>query len=225
MRILIIEDDTRAAEYMLKGLAQSGHVADHVADGEQGLTMACTQDYDVLVIDRMLPGLDGLSVIEKLRAEGETTPVLVLSALGEVDDRVSGLSVGGDDYLVKPYAFRELLARVDALSRRKTVAQKKTEFHVADLTLDLQTREVRRAGHRISLQPTEFRLLEQLMLHAGHVVTRTMLREKIWDYNFDPQTNIVDMHVSRLRQKVDKGFARPLIQTIRGHGYCLREPD
>ncbi len=225
MRVLIIEDDRRAAEYMMQGLKHGGYVVDHAADGKEGLFLASTEDYDVLVVDRMLPGLDGLSIIERLRAQDNTTPVLILSALGEVDDRVRGLRAGGDDYLTKPYAFSELLARIDALGRRKAVTPEKTKFQVADLALDLLAHTVKRGGQRIDLQPTEFRLLEQLMRHAGHVVTRTMLLEKVWDYNFDPQTNIVDMHVSRLRQKIDKGFDIPLIHTVRGAGYCLREPD
>ena len=225
MRVLIIEDDPEAVEYMVKGLKESGHVADHAIDGEDGFQMAQGEEYDVLVVDRMLPGLDGLSLVGRLRAEGNQTPVLFLSALGKVDDRVKGLRAGGDDYLVKPYAFSELLARIEALVRRQRPAEAQTRLRVGDLEMDLLARRVVRDGTRIELQPREFRLLEYLMKHAGQVVTRTMLLENVWEYHFDPQTNVIDVHISRLRAKIDKGFARPLLNTVRGAGYCIRETE
>ena len=225
MRVLVIEDDSEAARYMVKGLAESGHLADHAADGVDGLAMAESGQYDVLVVDRMLPGLDGLALVARFRADGGDTPVLFLSALGQVDDRVKGLKAGGDDYLVKPYAFSELLARIEALARRRNPAQAETSFRVGDLELDLLTRQVVRAGKRIELQPREFQLLEYLIKHAGQVVTRTMLLENVWDYHFDPQTSVIDVHISRLRAKIDKGFDKPLLHTVRGAGYCLREAD
>jgi two-component system OmpR family response regulator len=221
MRILVIEDDAVAASYLLKGLGECGHVVDHAADGEQGLEMARSSDYDVLIVDRMLPRLDGLRMIEQLRAADDLTPVLVLSALGEVDQRVEGLKAGGDDYLTKPFAFAELLARVDALARRRNPDAVQTKLNVGDLEMDLLARTVTRAGRPITLQPREFRLLEFLMKHAGQVVTRTMLLEKVWDYHFDPQTNVIDVHISRLRSKIDKDFDRPLLHTVRGAGYRL----
>ncbi|MBT3915746.1 MAG: response regulator transcription factor [Rhodospirillaceae bacterium] len=224
MRILVIEDDKEAAGYMIKGLGESGHVADHAGDGEDGLAMASEGGYDVLIVDRMLPKLDGLSVVERLRAEGHQEPILFLSALGDVDDRVKGLKAGGDDYLVKPYAFTELLARIEALVRRRNPAEVETSFKVADLEIDLLTRQVKRGEVEIQLQPREFRLLEYLMRHAGQIVTRTMLLENVWDYHFDPQTNVIDVHISRLRTKIDKDFDTALLQTVRGAGYCLREP-
>lgn len=224
MRILVIEDDKEAAGYMLKGLGESGHVADHAADGEDGLALAREGGYDVLIVDRMLPKMDGLSVVETLRAEGQNVPILFLSALGEVDDRVKGLKAGGDDYLVKPYAFTELLARIDALVRRQNPTEVETSFKVGDLEIDLLSRQVIRAGQEILLQPREFRLLEYLMRHAGQIVTRTMLLENVWDYHFDPQTNVIDVHISRLRTKIDKEFETALLHTVRGAGYCLREP-
>ncbi|BBF93521.1 response regulator transcription factor [Blastochloris tepida] len=223
MRILVIEDDIAAAEYIVKAFSESGHLADHAADGEEGLHMAREGDYDVLVVDRMLPKRDGLSVIETLRAEDRQTPVLILSALGQVDDRVRGLRAGGDDYLPKPYAFSELLARVEAMARRRTPAAAATVLKVADLELDRLARRVTRAGTEIVLQPREFRLLEYLMTHAGQVVTRTMLLENVWDYHFDPQTNVIDVHISRLRSKIDKGFSKPLLHTMRGAGYVIRD--
>ena len=225
MRVLIIEDDPEAVEYMVKGLKESGHVADHAIDGEDGFQMAQGEEYDVLVVDRMLPALDGLSLVGRLRAEGNQTPVLFLSALGTVDDRVKGLRAGGDDYLVKPYAFSELLARIEALVRRQRPAEAQTRLRVGDLEMDLLARRVARGGTRIELQPREFRLLEYLMKHAGQVVTRTMLLENVWEYHFDPQTNVIDVHISRLRAKIDKGFARPLLNTVRGAGYCIREAE
>jgi two-component system OmpR family response regulator len=224
MRVLIIEDDPQLAAYLTKALTEIGAVVDHAADGREGLFLAAGGDYEVMVIDRMLPSLDGLGIIRTLRASGNQTPVLVLSALGEVDDRVDGLRAGGDDYLVKPFAFSELHARVEALLRRAAPSdQPETRLRVADLDMDLLTREVTRAGRRIVLQPREFRLLEYLMRHAGHVVTRTMLLEHVWDYNFDPQTNVIDVHISRLRGKIDKDFDRPLLHTVRGAGYVMRE--
>ena len=222
MRILVIEDDKKAAAYVVKGLAESGHTADHAADGEDGYAMAAQGDYDVLVVDRMLPKLDGLSLVARLRSDGLRTPILFLSALGEVDDRVKGLRAGGDDYLVKPYAFSELLARIEALARRNNPIDVETKLKVADLELDCLTRRVTRAGQDILLQPREFRLLEYLMRNAGHVVTRTMLLEHVWDYHFDPQTNVIDVHISRLRAKIDRDFATPLLHTVRGAGYSLR---
>jgi len=223
MRILLIEDDRNAANYLVKGLTESGHVVDHAADGEDGLHLAVTGKYDVLVVDRMLPKRDGLSIIRMLRADNDRTPVLVLSALGEVDDRVEGLRAGGDDYLVKPYAFVELLARLDALVRRGGDNDSLTRLSVADLELDLLKHKVTRAGHAIRLQPRELRLLEFFMRHAGQAVTRTMLLEQVWDFQFDPQTSVIDTQVSRLRAKIDKGFDRPLLHTIRGVGYRLDE--
>ncbi|MEO0034620.1 MAG: putative DNA-binding response regulator in two-component regulatory system with CusS [Pseudomonadota bacterium] len=222
MRILVIEDDTEAAAYMAKGLREAGHVVDLAATGTDGLFLATSERWDAMIVDRMLPGLDGLAIIQAIRASGNTTPVLVLSALGKVDDRVKGLKAGGDDYLVKPYAFAELLARIEALSRRVSAAQPETRLKVEDLEMDLLGRSVTRGGQPIELQPREFRLLEYLMRHAGQVVTRTMLLENVWEYHFDPQTNLIDVHISRLRQKVDKDFELPLIHTVRGAGYSLR---
>ena len=222
MRILLVEDDAEAAAYAAKGLRGAGHVVDHALDGEAGLNMAAAGDYDAYVIDRMLPKMDGLSLLNKRREDDDETPALFLSALGEVDDRVSGLKAGGDDYLVKPYAFPELLARVEALGRRRSApANVTTRFAVGDLELDVITRTVRRASTKIDLQPREFRLLEYLMRHAGQVVTRTMLLENVWEYHFDPQTNVIDVHISRLRSKIDKGFDTALLKTVRGAGYTL----
>lgn len=225
MRILVIEDDADTAAYIRKGLKEEGHVVDDAQDGKEGLFMALGQSYDVTIVDRMLPGLDGLSIIQTLRTSGNNTPVLILSALGEVDDRVQGLRAGGDDYLVKPFAFSELLARLEALVRRADTEAAETSLRVDDLQLDLLTRVVKRAGQVIELQPREFRLLEYLMRHAGQVVTRTMLLENVWDYHFDPQTNVIDVHVSRLRRKIDKEFGQPLLHTIRGAGYTLRASE
>ena len=221
MRILVIEDDQEAAAYMVKGLGEHGHTADHAATGEDGVMMAAS-GYDVIVLDRMLPGMDGLAAASTLRASGDTTPILFLSALGQVDDRVKGLKAGGDDYLVKPYAFAELLARIEALTRRRG-DEPPTGMRVADLEIDLLTRRVQRGGARIDLQPREFKLLEYLARNADQVVTRTMLLENVWEYNFDPQTNVIDVHISRLRSKIDKGFAKPLLHTVRGAGYRLSE--
>jgi two-component system OmpR family response regulator len=223
VRILVIEDDKDVASFIRNGLAQAGCNVDHAANGKDGLFLATTETYDALVVDRMLPGIDGLTVIRTLRASANTTPVLILSALGEIDDRVKGLKAGGDDYLVKPFAFSELLARLEALARRaKSGADAPpTKLTVGDLEMDLLRREVRRAGKAIDLQPREFQLLEFLMRHAGQVVTRTMLLEGVWDYHFDPQTNVIDVHISRLRSKIDRGFDHPLLHTIRGAGYRL----
>lgn len=224
MRILVIEDDAEAAAFLSKGLRDAGHVVDHAVDGVTGLNMAAAGDYDAYVIDRMLPKLDGVSLLSRRRQDGDETPALFLSALGEVDDRVAGLKAGGDDYLVKPYAFTELLARVDALGRRRTQpANVTTRYQVADLEIDVLTRTARRGDKKIDLQPREFRLLEYLMRHAGQVVTRTMLLENVWEYHFDPQTNVIDVHVSRLRSKIDKDFDKPLLKTIRGVGYTLED--
>ncbi len=227
MRILLIEDDAEAAAYAAKGLREAGHVVDHALDGESGLNMAGVGGYDAYIIDRMLPKTDGLSLLASRRDHGDETPALFLSALGEVDDRVSGLNAGGDDYLVKPYAMQELLARVEALGRRRASepAAVTTRFKVGDLELDLLTRTVRRAAQKIDLQPREFRLLEYLMRHAGQVVTRTMLLENVWEYHFDPQTNVIDVHISRLRSKIDKDFDKPLLKTVRGAGYTISEDD
>ena len=225
MRILVVEDDAEAAAFLSKGLREAGHVVDHAIDGEAGLNMAQAGDYDAYVIDRMLPKLDGVSLLARRRDDGDETPALFLSALGEVDDRVVGLKAGGDDYLVKPYAFPELLARVEALGRRRAQAPSNvtTRYTVADLEIDVLTRTVRRASKKIDLQPREFRLLEYLMRHAGQVVTRTMLLENVWEYHFDPQTNVIDVHISRLRSKIDKDFEKPLLKTIRGAGYTIED--
>jgi len=222
MHILVIEDDAATADYLVKGLTESGYVVDHAGEGRDGLFMALGQNYDAMIVDRMLPGLDGLSIVQTLRAQQKRTPVLILSALAQVDDRVKGLRAGGDDYLTKPYAFSELLARLEAILRRGTSETAVQRLKVADLEMDLLSRTVRRAGKGIELQPREFKLLEYLMRHAGQVVTRTMLLEGVWDYHFDPQTNVIDVHVSRLRQKIDRGFDRPLLHTVRGAGYSLR---
>src|SRR5487761_1023261 len=223
MRLLIIEDDRDAAEYLVKAFREVGHVADQAGDGEDGLQLALDGEYDVLIVDRMLPKRDGLSVIGALRAKAVETPVLILSALGQVDDRVKGLRTGGDDYLAKPYSFSELLARIEVLARRRGSRQEETVLRVGDLALDRLSHQVRRGEEEITLQPREFRLLEYLMKHAGQVVTRTMLLENVWDYHFDPQTNVIDVHISRLRSKIDKGFERPLLHTIRGAGYMIRD--
>ena len=225
MKILVIEDDTEAASYLAKGLKESGYEVDIADDGRQGLVQAISQPYDVLVVDRMLPGMDGLSIVEAVRAAGMDTKVIFLSAMAEVGDRVEGLRAGGDDYLPKPFAFSELLARIEALLRRPAEQAAETALHVGDLTMDLLTHTVKRAGDAIELQPREFRLLEYLMRHAGQVVTRTMLLENVWDYHFDPQTNVIDVHISRLRRKIDRGFEKPLLHTVRGAGYCLRSNE
>jgi two-component system, OmpR family, response regulator len=223
MKILIIEDDTEAAAYLKKAMDEAGHVADVAHNGDDGYSMADTGSYDALVVDRMLPKRDGLSVISSLRAKGDMTPALVLSALGEVDDRVTGLRAGGDDYLTKPYAFSELLARLEVLLRRQTGGEQETRYQVGDLILNRLSHEVKRADQSIVLQPREYRLLEYLMRHSGQVVTRTMLLENVWDYHFDPQTNVIDVHISRLRSKIEKGYDKPLLHTIRGAGYMMRD--
>ncbi|MBD3844520.1 two-component system OmpR family response regulator [Bosea sp. OAE752] len=224
MRLLIVEDDAEAAAYLTKAFREVGHIADHAADGLEGYAMAEGGGYDVLVIDRMLPRLDGLSLIRSLREQKDETPALILSALAQVDDRVKGLRAGGDDYLPKPYAFSELLARVEVLARRRGApASEPTTYRAGELVLDRLAHRVTREGHEIVLQPREFRLLEYLMKHAGQVVTRTMLLENVWDYHFDPQTNVIDVHVSRLRSKVDKGFEHAMIHTVRGAGYMVRD--
>jgi two-component system OmpR family response regulator len=223
MRLLIIEDDRDAADYLVKAFREVGHIADASCDGEEGLALALDGQYDVLIVDRMLPKRDGLSVIGTLRAKKVETPALILSALGQVDDRVKGLRAGGDDYLPKPYSFAELLARVEVLSRRRGSRGEDTLLRVGDLELDRLSHQVRRGGEEITLQPREFRLLEYLMKHAGQVVTRTMLLENVWDYHFDPQTNVIDVHISRLRSKIDKGFSQPLLHTVRGAGYMVRD--
>ncbi len=225
MRILVIEDDADTAAYINKALKESGHVVDHAVDGKDGLFMSLENNYDVMVVDRMLPGLDGLSIIKTLRSAKKHTPVLILSALGEVDDRVQGLRSGGDDYLVKPFAYSELLARLEVLVRRTQTVVPETMLKVADLELDLLTHKVTRAGRLVELQPREFLLLKYLMKHVDQVVTRTMLLENVWDYHFDPQTNVIDVHISRLRRKIDKGFNRPLLHTVRGAGYVLRASE
>jgi len=221
MRLLIVEDDLEAAEAMVKGLSEAGHECVSAPDGEAGLIAARGGRFDVMIVDRMMPRLDGVTMVESLRKEGDQTPVLFLSALGEINDRVAGLKAGADDYLVKPYAFAELIARVEALSRRRETGSVQTLLRVGDLEMDLIGREVRRAGKEIDLQPREFQLLEFLMRHAGQSVTRTMLLEKVWEYHFDPQTNVIDVHISRLRSKIDKGFEHPMLQTVRGAGYRL----
>lgn len=225
MKILIIEDDQEAADYLIKAFKESGHNTDHAADGLDGLHMAQSNDYDALIVDRMLPKLDGLTALSQLRKEGDDTPALILSALGQVDDRVKGLRSGGDDYLTKPYAFSELLARIEVLAKRRKPEEQDMQLKVGDLELDRLSHEVTRAGKKILLQPREYRLLEYLMRNAGKVVTRTMLLEEVWDYHFDPQTNVIDVHVSRLRSKIDKDFDVALLSTIRGSGYVLRAPD
>jgi two-component system OmpR family response regulator len=225
MKLLVIEDDREAAAFLVKGLQESAHTVDHAEDGRQGLFLATSERFDAMIIDRMLPGLDGLAIVAALRASNNHTPVLILSALDGVDDRVRGLKAGGDDYLTKPYAFSELLARLEALMRRGTGPTVETKLRVGELEIDLLARLVRRGGAEIELLPREFRLLEVLARHAGHVVTRTMLLEQVWDYHFDPQTNVIDVHISRLRQKIDKGYERPMLHTVRGAGYCLRTVD
>ena len=224
MRLLLIEDDPEVANYINKGLSEAGHTVDAASDGKTGLLLATTEDYDVMIIDRMLPGLDGLTIVKSVRAANIPTPILILSALGEVDDRVQGLKAGADDYLIKPFAFSELDARLEVLQRRVTSALSvETRLKVGDLELDQLSRSASRAGKPIELQPREYRLLEYLMRHAGQVVTRTMLLEHVWDYHFDPQTNVIDVHISRLRSKIDKGYDKPLLRTVRGAGYMINE--
>jgi two-component system OmpR family response regulator len=227
VRLLLIEDDQEAAQFLLKGLRESGYAVDHAGDGRDGLFQATEGNYDLVITDRMLPHMDGLALVKFLREQGVRTPVLVLSALGTVDDRVQGLKAGGDDYLTKPFAFSELLARVEALLRRTTSTDNAppTRLKVSDLEMDLLSRRVLRSGREIELTAREFKLLEFLLRHAGQVVTRTMLLEGVWDLQFDPQTNLIDVHMSRLRQAVDRGFPKPLIHTVRGAGYVIRDED
>lgn len=223
MRVLLIEDDRDTAAYVVRGLMGEGHIVDHLSDGEQGMVQAVSEAYDVVIVDRMLPGLDGLSVVKAMRAAERRMPVLFLTALGGVDDRVDGLESGGDDYLVKPFAFSELLARVNALARRPHMKEEDTRLRVADLEMDLIARKVTRGGEEILLQPREFRLLEVLMRNKGRVLTRTMLLERVWSFHFDPKTSVVETHISRLRNKVDKQFDKELIHTVRGSGYSLHD--
>lgn len=224
MRILIVDDDTDAATYIAKALGEAGHVVDMAANGEDALEIA-SDSHEVLIVDRMMPKLDGIQLVEYLRGDGVVTPVLFLSALGKVDDRVEGLRAGGDDYLVKPFAMAELIARVEALGRRKGTPETQIKLVCGDLEMDLITRDVRRGESKIDLQPREFKLLEYLMRNASRVVTRTMLLENVWGYHFDPQTNVIDVHISRLRGKIDKGFDKPLLETVRGAGYRLNVAD
>ena len=225
MRILLIEDDSKIASFVVKGLKAAGFAVDHAVDGEDGLHLALTEPYDAAIVDVMLPKRSGLTVIEQMRKEKINTPVIILSAKDSIDDRVKGLQTGSDDYLTKPFSFSELLARVQALIRRASGASEPTTLSFADLTMDLLTREVIRADRKIHLQPLEFSLLEYLMRNVGKVVSKTMIMEHVWDYNFDPQTNVVEVRVSRLRDKIDKGFDTKLIHTLRGVGYVLKEPD
>lgn len=222
MQLLLIEDDVRVAGHVRRGLEELGHLIDHTADGREGLLRASTETYDVIVLDRMLPSLDGMKILKALRAMGDTTPVLILSALSDVDERVAGLKAGGDDYLAKPFAISELAARVEALARRGTTITDTTELVAGDLHIDLLGQSVRRGGRPIELTSREFRILVYLVRNAGRVVTRSMLLENVWDYHFDPQTNIIDQHVSRLRQKVERDFDEPMIHTVRGSGYIVR---
>lgn len=224
MKILIVEDNPQVAQFVRKGLTEAGHAVDHTDNGRDGLFLASSESYDVLVLDRMLPGgVDGLGIIQALRRTGNTTPILILSALADVDERIRGLKAGGDDYLTKPFAFGELEARVNALARRGQASGQETVLKVGDLTLDILSRKASRGGKVIALKPREYKLLEYLMRHADQVVTRTMLLENVWDYHFDPQTNVIDVHISNLRQKIDAGFGRPLLHTVRGAGYRLSE--
>lgn len=226
MRCLLIEDDSDTARYISNGLREAGLVVVWCRNGADGLHFATTEHFDVAILDRMLPGeVDGLRIVQAIRASGKTTPVLILSALASLDERVRGLRAGGDDYLTKPFAFSELLARVQALLRRSGMKEDVTELHIADLKLDLRRRRAERANKPIALQPREFRLLEYLVRHQGQVVTRTMLLEAVWDYHFDPQTNVIDVQISRLRQKIDKDFSPPLLHTVRGVGYIVGVDD
>lgn len=221
MKILIIEDDKESAKYLMKGLREQGYVVDHSLSGKDGLFMATSEKYDAMIIDRMVPEVDGLTIVQTLRASGNETPMIILTALDKVEERVKGLKSGADDYLAKPYSFTELLARLEAITRRKSAEKAVTKLTCGELEMDLLTRTVKRAGKVIDLQAREFALLEYLMRNCGTVVTRTMLLEQVWDYNFDPQTNVIDVHISRLRNKIDKGFDKSMIQTLRGAGYKL----
>ncbi len=225
MKVLLIEDDRETAAYIKGGLEEHGHVVDAVGDGREGLMLGIDQGYNILIVDRMLPGANGLSVVKALRAAQVKTPVLFLTTLGGIDDRVEGLEAGGDDYIVKPFAFSELVARMNALSRRPPLADAESILRVADLEMDRLKRIVRRGNEKIDLQPREFRLLEYLMLNADRVVTRTMLLEHVWDFHFDPKTNIVETHISRLRSKIDRGHGAELIHTVRGSGYTIGAPE
>jgi two-component system, OmpR family, response regulator len=224
MKLLLVEDDAETAAFLKRALGEAGHTVDHAATGRDGLLLAAGETYDVIVLDRMLPQIDGVAILRTIRAAKVKTPVLMLTAMGGIDDRVEGLEAGGDDYLVKPFAFAELLARVGALARRPPPQDTPTRLAVADLEMDLLGRSVTRGGERIDLQPREFQLLEYLLRHAGRVVTRTMMLESVWDFHFDPRTNIVETHMSRLRAKLQRGAGTELIHTVRGAGYCLREP-
>jgi two-component system OmpR family response regulator len=224
MDVLLVEDDSRVADYICEGLASAGIRVRRADDGRRGLALARQDTYDVMIFDRMLPGLDGLSLVQALRGDGNATPILILSALGEVDDRVKGLHAGADDYLGKPFAFAELQARLEVLARRRVEDQSPTTLHAADLSMDLLSQQVERGGKAIKLQPREYKLLEYLLRNAGRVVTRAMLLEHVWGYHFDPQTNVIDVHISRLRQKIDRGFDTPLLETVRGAGYRLGKP-
>ena len=226
MKVLIVEDNERVTQFVVKGLKESGHTVDHADNGRDGMFLAASEPYDVIIMDRMLPGeIDGLAIVEALRKSGKHTPILILSALSDVDERIRGLRSGGDDYLTKPFAFGELLARLDALSRRAQGEGAQTKLEVGDLRVDLLNRKVTRGARSIVLQPREFKLLEYLMRHANQVVTRTMLLENVWDYHFDPQTNVVDVHISKLRQKIDADFERPLLRTVRNAGYTMTAQD
>ncbi len=226
MKVLLVEDNERMSQFILKGLKEAGHTADHAADGREGMFMAGSESYDTMIVDRMLPGnIDGLAIIEALRKSGKRTPILILSALSDVDERIRGLRSGGDDYLTKPFAFGELLARLDALMRRSQGDNAQAKIEVADLSIEPLTRKVRRGSRNILLAPREFKLLEYLARHADQVVTRTMLLENVWDYHFDPQTNVIDVHISKLRQKIDADFERPLLRTVRNAGYMLTSHD
>lgn len=225
MKILLIEDDTETGAYVKRALEEHGHVVDLAANGRDGLFLAADDSYGVMIVDRMLPGLDGLTVVKTVRGAGIQAPILFLTTMAGVGSRVEGLEAGADDYLIKPFAFAELLARINALARRRPLAQVETVLSVADLEMDLVARKVLRAGHEIELQPREFKLLEYLMRNIGRVVTRTMLLENVWEFHFDPKTNIVESHVSRLRAKIDKGFDTELLETVRGSGYILRAPS
>ena len=224
MKLLLVEDDGETGAYLKRALSEAGHTVDLAASGHDGLLLAVGEAYDVIVLDRMLPKIDGLAILRTIRASKVKTPVLLLTAMGGIDDRVEGLEAGGDDYLVKPFAFAELLARVNALARRPPPTDVQTTLRVADLEMNLLARTVTKAGDRVELQPREFQLLEYLMRHAGRVVTRTMLLESVWDFHFDPKTNIVETHISRLRAKLDRGHARELIHTVRGAGYRMAGP-
>lgn len=226
MKLLLVEDNERVTRFVMKGLREAGHTADHAGNGRDGMFLAASEPYDVIIMDRMLPGdVDGLGIIEALRKSGNRVPILILSALSDVDERIRGLRSGGDDYLTKPFAFGELLARIDALNRRAQASDTKTSLAVGDLRMDLLSRKVVRGNRTIALQPQEFKLLEYLMRHAGQVVTRTMLLENVWNYNFDPQTNVVDVHISKLRQKIDVGPERSLLRTVRNAGYMMNADE